>query len=154
MPAQAAHITEPGLSEEDKKAGFILVELGPKLRNFYGDPERHGIFCEQDDRHPGGYAHVVDGRTTKVYPTPRVRMAEAKHELVQVYDRPETPIGNVSDNVANLAQMDARSQQAIADLTAENARLKVMIEQSQTPPTVASTTPASTTTTKAKSTEK
>jgi hypothetical protein len=142
MPAQAVQVT-PILSEEDQKAGLILVELGPKLRNLYGNTERHGIFWEADYRHPGnGEACVVDGRVSKVYPTPGVRLAEAKGNLVQVHDRPETPTTNVSDNVANLAQMDTRSQLTIAAQAAEIAQLKAQVATMAAPAAPSATTPA------------
>ncbi len=129
MAGKGQTVSGDNLTPEDRKAGFILVELGPKLinRTKETDPARmrHGIFHEADDRHPNkGEALVVHGKVVKVAVTARVREALA-HELIVESEKPETPSTDVADAMSAMA---TRQVAALVEKTAELAAKDAEIE--------------------------
>lgn len=108
------------LTPEDRRAGYVLVELGPKLRNKGGQADRAGIFHEYDERHPNNNeALVVAGKVVKVFATPLVRDYLARELLVESAAT-ETPIQNVSDLIDQIAVPGPSAAQLLA-LQVENA---------------------------------
>ncbi len=98
-------------TDDDRKAGYILVKLGPKARvtgaSMHGDAWMP--FWEADDRHPndpgmGGELLVVQGKTVKAFPTAAVRRALGEERLTEV-----TPqdVGGVHDAPPNIADLPA-----------------------------------------------
>ena len=75
--------------EEESNAGLLLVELGKRALNMYGQKGRSAIFHEEDERHAGGVCHVVVGRVCAAYPTMRVKEALTTGILKQ--SRAKTP---------------------------------------------------------------
>ncbi len=111
---------------------YILVQLGPKLRNLYQDPERTGIFTDVDSRHPHGEEIlIVAGRIMMVYKSPGVQKALADSRLEEVYDVEETPIVDIKDIQSTIISPNEAQKQLIekeieiALLKAELARFQV-----------------------------
>ena len=114
--------TQPGpyqatFSDEDRKAGYILVKLGPKAKvvgaTLRGDA--WSIFHEFDDQHPndpgmGGELLVVAGKVVKAYPTAGVMRAIGSKFLEQV-DAQKAPVHDTPPNLIDIPAVGAAPAQ-------------------------------------------
>jgi len=145
--------TQPGqdqatYSDDDRKAGYILVKLGPKAlikgANIHGDA--WSIFQEFDDQHPnnpglGGELLVVAGKVVKAYPTAGVMRALGSKFLEQV-DAVKAPIYDDPPNLIDIPGVGAPPVQNPPAITALASAIQNALAAQASTPAQPATAPA------------